>query len=312
MIAGQGRKAAALLAVPIFVWCSSSLSREIDATQADPFPVGLALKEARAYCGRLESAALDFVCLEYVSEKIDPAPRGARGPVSLVPQNLEINPVSNRPGGMVLRHEGEAGGKVDHSYVFDYQFTREAGGLKERRSLLLENGKRVKKRGSPPATTTFKYQDILLAPVELLDERFSASYVYRLVPEEGATVDGEPLVVLEAVPKPDAFPPRLGGRVSLRREDSCVLRIDWDPSTFDNYDVILARAKLLDADPRVTSYTEYGFEKSGLRFPSVDFTEEAYVLKDGKTFVRARTRIEYKDYKFFVVETRSELKKGGE
>ncbi len=88
-----------------------------------------------------------------------------------------------------------------------------------------------------------------------------------------------------------------------------MLRIEWDPSTFDNYDVIMARAKLLEAEPRVTSYTEYGFEKNGLRFPSIDHTEEAYVLKDGKTFVRARTRIEYRDYKFFVVETRSELKK---
>lgn len=284
----------------------------VSSPQADPFQVALLLKSARQYSRHLESAALDFVCTEHVEETVEPFPKGNRSPASLVPQDLEINPVSSRPGGMTLRHSLEVRTRAENRYVFDYQFTRESGGLKERRILLTKNGKKLKRRETPPETMAFKYKDILLAPVELLDEKHAASYTYRISAECAQSDSGRSTEVIEAVPSPDAFPPRLGGRIILRREDSSVLRIDWDPTTFDNYDVILARAKLLDADPRVTSYTEYGFEKNGLRFPSVDFTEEAYVLKGGKTFVRARTRIEYKDYKFFTVETRSELKKGGE
>lgn len=281
----------------------------VSSPQTDPFQVALLLRDAREYSRHLESAALDFVCAEHVQETVEPFPKGGRAPASLVPQNLEINPVSNRPGGMTLIHSLEVRARAENRYVFDYQFTREPSGLKERRVLLFKNGKKVKRGGSPPETMAFKYKDILLAPVELLDEKYAPSYTYRISEDLARPDSGGSAVVLEAVPRPDAFPRRLGGRVWVRREDSCVLRIEWDPSTFDNYDIIMARAKLLEAEPRVTSYTEYGFEKNGLRFPSVDHTEEAYVLKDGKTFVRARTRIEYRDYKFFVVETRSELKK---
>ena len=34
----------------------------------DAFQLGLVLKSARQYCARLEKAALDFICLEEVSE----------------------------------------------------------------------------------------------------------------------------------------------------------------------------------------------------------------------------------------------------
>lgn len=295
--------------IPCLFCCLALWGSPIRPRQTDPFQVALLLRDAREYSRHLESAALDFVCAEHVQETVEPLPKGGRAPASLVPQNLEINPVSNRPGNMTLVHSLEVRARAENRYVFDYQFTREPSGLKERRVLLFKNGKKVKRGGSPPETMAFKYKDILLAPVELLDEKYAPSLTYRISEDVARPDSGGSAVILEAVPRPDAFPPRLGGRVWVRREDSCVLRIEWDPSTFDNYDVIAARAKLLEAEPRVTSYTEYGFEKNGLRFPSVDHTEEAYVLKDGKTFVRARTRIEYRDYKFFVVETRSELKK---
>ncbi len=56
------------------------------------------------------------------------------------------------------------------------------------------------------------------------------------------------------------------------------------------------------------SATEFGSKKNGLRFPSLDLTEEACVGKDGKKFVRAVTKIVYKDYKFLTVETETDFK----
>jgi hypothetical protein len=49
--------------------------------------------------------------------------------------------------------------------------------------------------------------------------------------------------------------------------------------------------------------TEYGFEKNGIRFPSRDTSEEAYLKPDGTKFIRSRTSVVYRDYKFFTVET---------
>jgi hypothetical protein len=47
----------------------------------------------------------------------------------------------------------------------------------------------------------------------------------------------------------------------------------------------------------------------GIRFPSSDLTEEGYRQAGEKLFVRARTEITYKDYKYFMVETSSTFKK---
>ena len=88
-----------------------------------------------------------------------------------------------------------------------------------------------------------------------------------------------------------------------------MLRIEWDPATFGSYENILARAEGYKAVPEVRSYTEFGVEKNGLRFPSLDVTEEAYRDAGGKLFVRSRTSVVYRDHKFFTVETRSDFKK---
>ncbi len=88
-----------------------------------------------------------------------------------------------------------------------------------------------------------------------------------------------------------------------------MLRIEWDPTTFGHFEEIQARAEAYKATPEVRSYSEFAVEKNGLRFPSVDFTEEAYRGANGKLFVRARTIVTYRDHKFFTVETSSTLKK---
>jgi hypothetical protein len=48
---------------------------------------------------------------------------------------------------------------------------------------------------------------------------------------------------------------------------------------------------------------------SGLRFPSLDLTEEADIDKDARKFVRSVTKVVYKGYKFFTVETETDFTK---
>jgi hypothetical protein len=262
--------------------------------------MALILKSARQYCQRLEKAALDFVCQEEVSESIDPTRYNE--PNLVVTQGIE-RPDPEQWGLSIPRQPV----KSENTFLFDYQFVRKAGEVKENRVLLKKGGKKAGKSEEPPKTQAFQYADILLSPVRLLDERFSEYYDYRLLRED--ELNGVKAWVLDVVPRLSVVGVYLGGKIWLAREDSSVLRVDWDPSTFGKYESILLRAKKHKSEPQVTSRTEFGFEKNGLRFPSLDLTEEAYIDKEGKKFVRAVTKIVYKDYKFFTVETEADFKR---
>jgi hypothetical protein len=128
-----------------------------------------------------------------------------------------------------------------------------------------------------------------------------ANHDYRIIGEE--MVGGEKAVLLEAIPKPILNRPHCYGKIWVSEKDSSVLKIAWEQRSIGNYALLEERAKKYKANPAITSISEYGFEKNGLRFPSRDFSEEAYVNDKGGKFVRAQTSIVYKDYKFFTVET---------
>lgn len=285
-------------------------AQETSPKQVDPFQTALILKAARVYCARLEKAALDFVCREEVLEEIDLS-RDAKADGG--GQMLSFDP--GYAGGYgrtgtrfptVQRDVGRSA-SMANSYVFDYQFLRQGGQVTEKRVLLEKNHKKAREKEAPPETSTFHYADILLAPVRLLDERFGEYYEYRLLRED--TLDGVKAWVLDVIPRLAIVDAYLGGKIWLKQDDCSILRIDWDPATFGRYGNILLRAKKLKSEPRVTSYTEFGIEKNGIRFPSVDFTEEAYQDQQGNKFVRAVTKVVYKDYKFFTVETETAFKR---
>ena len=280
-------------------------AQEVPAAAPDPFQLGLVLKQARQYCSRLERAALDFVCLEEVTEILDPSRDrgemamrfnpGLQGRYSDSPSRASFirNPVSAR---------------INNTLIYDYQFVRREGKVEEKRALLEKNGHKADDRTPPPAMSAFNYSDILLGPVRLLDERFEEFYVYRLLGTE--KTGGMEAWVLDVSPRLTGVSRYLGGKIWISVDDSSVLRIEWDPSTFGNYESVQATAESYKARPEVRSYSEFGVLKNGLRFPSADLTEEAYRGPDGKLFVRAKTGVIYKDYKFFTVETQTTLKKG--
>jgi hypothetical protein len=268
------------------------------------------LKTSRDYCRRLELAALDFVCIEEVTEVIDRskdelAPTGSiQPPPDPAWRSGSYSRPLNLNNSLSTRSTGRT--KVENIVINDYQFVRQAGEVKENRVLLELNGKKARPKETVPKTQAFQYSDILLAPIRLLDERFEEYYSFHLLGQE--TAGGVEAWILEVVPRLTSASPYLGAKVWIKTEDSSVVRIEWNPSTFGHYDAILARAESYKAEPEVRSYTEFGVEKNGLRFPSVDFTEEAYRDADGKLFVRAKTGIIYRAYKFFTVETKTAIK----
>jgi hypothetical protein len=271
--------------------------QEIPQPKPDMFQLGLVLKSAREYCARLERAALDFICLEEVSETLDPSRDSREGSVKQNPTWFGTDRLGFRT---------PVGAKQDNVYLYDYQFIRREGKVEEKRVLLERNGKKAGADPPLPQMRAFTFADILLAPVQLLDERFREYYAYKLLGRE--KIGDTEAWILEVAPRLSGVSRYLGGKIWLKTADSSVLRIEWDPTTFGHYENIQARAESYKAQPEVRSYSEFGIEKNGLRFPSVDFTEEAYRGADGKLFVRARTSVVYKSHKFFTVETQTTIK----
>lgn len=257
---------------------------------ADP-RLAVLLGKAKNYCLRLDRAALDFTCVEKIEERTYHAGE-------LQPDVFVSSPVST--GEAHYAYSMPRQSYYAHTYVYDYQFIRKAGRETERRTLLEEDGRKMRSDDAELTTTTIRVQNALFGPVGLLGGSAQAGHDYRVAGEE--TQKGQKIVIVEAVPKPGLERQHCFGRLWVREADGGVVKIAWDQTSVGNFQMIEARAKLYGADPQLTSVTEYGLEKNGLRFPSKDTTEEAYV-KGGKKAVLSLTTIVYKDYKFFTVET---------
>jgi hypothetical protein len=304
-----------ILPLVLFTALGGLLAQETAKTPDDTFQLGLVLRSARQYCARLEKAALDFICLEEVSESLDPGRDRLDPGVKTSPLDAVENTGTSSQGGLTSRgtqgrpmsFNSRPAAKFDNTYLYDYQFVRRVGKVEEKRVLLELNKKKAGPKTPEPRLMAFHFADILLAPVQVLDARFEEYYAYRLLGREKlGDVDAW---VLEVEPRLTGVSRYLGGKIWLKTDDSSVLRIEWDPATFGNYENIMARAQAYKAAPEVRSFTEFGIEKNGLRFPSLDVTEEAYRDADGKLFVRSRTSVLYRDHKFFTVETQADFKK---
>ncbi len=223
------------------------------------------LEKAAAYCQRLENAALDFVCLEDVTET-----------------SRNLSPHTD-------------------VYLYDYQFVRKGGAARERRNLLALNGKKADDKDAPLHTAFFQYKNVLFGPIGLLGRIWRPFFVYRWAGEE--TILGEKAVIVEVKPGPDLAQPHPYGRVWIAEGDGSVLKIVWDQASLGNFKTVDEWAKENGAEPQINSFSEYGIAKNGLRFPSRSFTDQGYRRKDGGSFSSATITVMYREYRFFTVET---------
>lgn len=250
------------------------------------------LNRARAYCLKLEKAALDFTCLEKIEERTYRLPE------------MQPDAVVDSPGAGAGRvgysYPTPRAPYYSHRYVYDYQFIRKAEQKVERRTLIEEDGRKMKEDNAELATQTIRVQNALFGPIGLLGEQWQVLHDYRIIGEE--VREKKKIVIIEAVPKPSAPRPHCFGTVWVREDDGSIVKIAWNQESVGNFLAIQQTARRLKAEPQLTSLTEYDQEKNGIRFPSKDTTEEAY-LKNGKKYVQSLTTILYKDYKFFTVET---------
>jgi VWFA-related protein len=261
--------------------------------KGEPVPESV-LNAVSSYCRRLEEASLDFVCREEVRERLS-------RPLATQTARLNVGPAQRSVGGLVAAEDAV------HAWIYDYQLVRREGWAAETRTLLEENGKARRQEKASLETSRFVYKFVVLGPVGLFSEKARLAHEYRILRETEA--EGEPVLLIDVRPAGEETS-ALFGKAWVRERDGAVLRIEWEPTSMDNYAGIEELAKANRAQPRVTFASEYAFEKNGLRFPNAYGVIEAY-RRSGKTVTLSRTDVAYKDYKFFEVKVRTEVRRAG-
>jgi hypothetical protein len=258
------------------------LSQSADSSSTEQAELEEILEKCAEYCHRLANSALDFVCIEKIKEEIFFSPQ------TYVSHVGTLYSTAGRPS-------------RKNVYVYDYQLIRKKLQIKESRILLKENGKKKNEKDAELKTHLFGHQHIVFGPVGLLSEFWQQYYDYRIVKRE--KFKGDRVIVIEAIPIPHLQTDNLYGKIWVREGDFSIMKIEWEPKSLKNYELIEEIAKKLNAEPKIRLFSEYAFEKNGIRFPSRYLITEGYNQKRGARFTRSKTTVTYKDYKFFTVET---------
>jgi hypothetical protein len=264
--------------------------------KGDPVPTSV-LETAARYCRDLEGASLDFVCREDVRERLSAWLVGNTAK-SVGPPLDGFQTGVKAP----LAAEDRA-----RDWVYDYQLARKEGWTAETRVLLEENGKPRREERAALRTERFVHKLVVLGPVGLFGEDAQSRHDYVVARE--TEMEGEPVLVVEVRPK-GMEASSLFGKAWVRPRDGAVLKIEWEPASMGNYAAIEAFAKSMRAKPRIRFTSEYAVEKNGLRFPSSYEVVEAY-RTSSQTVTASKTSVAYKDYKFFEVKVRTEVRRGG-
>ena len=267
------------------------------------------LEKTAAYCRKLESSALDYICKEEIVEVTDPR-------LDLKQLKAELTTWTS------VRTEGDASAglgetrtgiaivppppKIKRALIYDYQCLRAGGEIREVRNLLQENRKKINEPNAKLKTLNFLFGYVLMAPVGIFAEGSQPYYDYKIVGKD--KIQRRPAVIIDVTPKPDAPEARnLYGKAWIDAATGDILKIQWSEKRVNHYEITLKRAEQYNRKPRLTLRSDFQVEKNGIRFPSKLFIEEAYVSEGGLVFVRSETTVTYKDFKFFTVATESQI-----
>ena len=249
------------------------------------------LKKTAEYCRKLEAVAFDFVCLEEISEKVDllldnrlPMASGSAG-------------IFLSGGSSVVRRPRE----IEHSYIYDYQCVRAEKKVREVRRLLEEDKKKKDEPEAELKTAVFVFGNVMQGPVGMFCERVQSLYDYKIVGQD--KIGNRPVVIVDSAPRSeDSAAKNLYGKAWIDAETCNILKIEWSENRIGHYDIFEKRGESFGRKPRITICSEFSVEKNGIRFPSKLSLEEAYLTELGRAFVRSKTNVVYKDFKFFTVE----------
>jgi len=241
------------------------------------------------YCELVKKAALDYVCQESITDKettyktASTLVRDPYGKLTTTTQATKLKPKRTRK----------------RTYVYDYQLINKGDELTESRTLLRENGRRKNKKGAE-LKTRYSARFIIYGPVGFLSRYWQRLFDFERL--ESETINGIETIVVKASPKPENRENRSEAKIWIDPEDASVVRIAWQPESLEGFEAEKVQFRAEDLTRTLTWDVTYGFEKNGVRFPSLQHIQDLIVNNVGDRYIVQDIRINYQDYKFFTVE----------
>lgn len=260
---------------------------EISQEEKDRQTLSKILQKTADYCKRLEEMSIYYYCREKVKETIYPLPFRYRG---IMNRSIGIH-------GQIYKFQNKD--SIVNDYLYDYQLIRTGKKkVKEKRTLLEENGKKKNNKNATLQTKCFRYDEIVYGPL-VFKESEQRLYRFKL---SGKEKWGEQdVLAIRVFPREGVQKKLFYGEFYVREKDFSIMKIKMSQRAMGGYQRIEKAATLMNADPRVTIIMEYDNERNGIRFPSKFSLQESYITPDDETFSLSKLHVEYFDYNFFNV-----------
>ena len=242
------------------------------------------LERCDAYCRKLFHSSFDFVCIEDEMQEMG----GAGTPVNYML--------------LALKQPREAG---TVTYEYDYRLVRKDRKIREVRTRIRCNGRRVDEQVVEPPVDHPGVEKIIFGPLAMFESRWQWRFRYRILGEE--PLWGEKAVVLDVIPRGRPEKNRFFGKVWIHEKDGSVMKIAFNPKSLANFELVRSLVARQGGMPDMVVIAEYGQMRRGIRFPSRYFFEDAYVNAKGKRVLRFRNDHRYRDYRFFSISSEVKL-----
>ena len=247
------------------------------------------LEMCTEYCERVKSIALLYVCQEEIKEKVN---------VYRISDTLRTTPYGITeivPGESLKLKRTKTS-----SYLYDYQLMKKEKELHEKRILLKKN-KRKKHIENAELEVRFNAAYLIYGPVGFLGRYWQNYFDYEIIGQED--IDKIPAVIIKATPKPNNKENRNFAKIWINERDGSILQIEWEPESIIDYKGKNIEIPAGNLKTVVVWKVTFGVEKNRVRFPSLQLIQEFLVTESEKKYLRNEIITNFKDYKFFIVET---------
>jgi len=194
------------------------------------------------------------------------------------------------------------------SYDCDYQMIRRFGEITERRIVLKDNGRIVLDEVRLLIEDRYSTLSPVLSLLKIMDKDHQPLFYYRICEEK--RVSDKDAYVLEAIPKFGDADGVCSAKIWVAKSDFQILKSEIEGVPLHGYDDVLREAVYLNIKPFFMRTYEYKVEKNGVMLPQRTTVQIKYPsLISSRRETKSNIELTYKDFKFFLVETETEIKK---
>lgn len=279
---------------------------ELSAAQGDLSKI---LSKCDEYCQALLASALDYICVEKINdvywrmstkEELDES--GAV--LAFVAGTGRVSILA--PPFTGFRDKKRSYKK---SYVSDYLLIKRGGRIEEKRAVVEDKANRSGSEMPEEEGKRFSVFVPFIAPVAFVGKARQPLFVHNLLQED--RINGKTAYVIEAQPISGDAGGTEYARIWVEKEHYRILKIENTGIPIDGYEGLLKEAAEYNIKPAFITTYLYEKESNGLAFPSRLTIRADYPSPFGNDAVveKLRTTIRYSDYKYFYVETETDIEK---